>query len=115
MAMSDEELVAIASLLEDDYAREILVHTSIDTHSASELADACGASEPTIYRRIEDLIEQDLLEAEQELDPDGHHYKTYAANLEAVTVELHDGEFSVEVSRHTDPADRFTELYDELR
>lgn len=113
--MSDEDLVAIASLLEDDYAREILVHTSIDSHSATELAEACGASEPTIYRRIERLTEQDLLEAEQELDPQGHHYKTYAANLEAVTVELEGGEFTVEVTRRTDPADRFTELYDELR
>lgn len=113
--MSDEDLVAIASILEDDYAREILVHTSIDTHSATELAEACDASEPTIYRRIEQLTDQDLLESQQELDPDGHHYKTYVANLEAVTVELEAGEFTVEVTRTTDPADRFTELYDELR
>lgn len=113
--MSDEDLVAIASILEDDYAREILVHTSLESHSASELAEACGASEPTIYRRIEDLTDHDLLEVEQELDPDGHHYKVYSANLEAVTVELDAGEFTVEVTRTTDPADRFTKLYDELR
>lgn len=113
--MSDEDLVAIASILEDDYAREILVHTSIEPHSATELAEACGASEPTIYRRIDDLTEHDLLEVEQQLDPEGHHFKTYAANLEAVTVELAAGEFTVEVTRTTDPADRFTELYDELR
>jgi DNA-binding transcriptional ArsR family regulator len=113
--MSDEDLVAIASILEDDYAREILLHTSLESHSANELAEACGASPPTIYRRIEDLTEHDLLEVDQQFDPDGHHYKTYTANLEQVTVELDSGEFTVDVSRTTDPADRFTELYDELR
>jgi len=113
--MSDEDLAAVASLLEDDYAREILAHTSVETHSATELAEACGASEPTIYRRLEELTEHDLLEVDQQLEPDGHHFKTYRANLQRVTVELDDGEFTVEITRVTDPADRFTKLYDELR
>ena len=113
--MSDEDLVAIASLLEDDYAREILAATSVEAHSANELAEVCGASPPTIYRRIERLNDHDLLTEAQQLDPDGHHYKVYAANLEKVTVELEAGEYTVEVARTTDPADRFTKLYDELR
>ncbi|WP_435347651.1 ArsR/SmtB family transcription factor [Haloarchaeobius sp. HRN-SO-5] len=113
--MSDELLVDVAALLEDDYARSILVHTSTRPMSASELSERCDASPPTIYRRIDRLREHDLVEAEQELDPDGHHYEVYSATLRRVTIELDDGEFVVDVERETDPADRFTSLFEELR
>jgi DNA-binding transcriptional ArsR family regulator len=113
--MSDEVLVDVVGLLEDDYARAILIHTSSQPLSASELSERCEASPPTIYRRIDRLREHDLLESEQELDPGGHHYEVYTANLQRVTIELDDGEFAVDIERETDPADRFTRLFGELK
>ena len=109
----DEEII---SLLDDPYARSILVETRGDPRSAESLSDACGASPSTIYRRIERLRERDLLEGEQRLDPDGHHYEVYSARLQRVTVELTDDGFVVDVDREErgDPADRFTRLYEEL-
>ncbi len=108
----DEEIYA---LLDDDYARRILVETHEDARSAEALSEACGASESTIYRRVERLRERDLLEGIQRLDPGGHHHEVYAARLERVTIELTDDGFVVEVDRREEnAADRFTRLYEEL-
>jgi biotin operon repressor len=110
---SDDE--EIYTLLDDDYARRILVETHEDARSAEALSEACDASESTIYRRVERLREHDLLEGVQRLDPGGHHHEVYAARLERVTVELTDDGFVVEVDRREEnAADRFTRLYEEL-
>jgi len=106
----------VLSLLDDEYARRILVATSGEARSAGELAEICDASEPTVYRRLDRLVEHGLIEHQQELDPDGHHYKTYLASVERVTVEIDaDGVVIEIVERERDPADRFTELYEGLR
>ncbi|MFB6242463.1 MAG: helix-turn-helix domain-containing protein [Halobaculum sp.] len=116
MAEGDEEdLQTLAGLLEDEYAREILRHTSVERLSAAALAQRCDTSKATAYRRIDRLREQDLLEARQELDPDGHHYETFVAAFEELTVSLEDGEFRVTVERSTDPADQFSDLLDQLK
>lgn len=104
------------SLLDDSYARAILVETREDPRSAEDLSEEIGASESTVYRRIERLRERDLVEGEQRLDPGGHHYEVFAARLERATVELTADGFVVDVDRTepSDPADRFTNLYEEL-
>jgi DNA-binding Lrp family transcriptional regulator len=105
----------IYALLDDDYARRILVETYEDPRSAEALSDACDASESTIYRRVERLRERDLVEGIQRLDPGGHHHEVYAARLERVTVELTENGFVVEIDRTEETAaDRFTRLYEEL-
>lgn len=113
--MDEEGLAAIASLIEDEYARAILRHTSEQPLSANELMDRCDASKATTYRRIDRLREHDLLESYQEYDPEGHHYEVYAATLEELSVRLDDGEFVVELDRARDPADRMTDLLNQLR
>jgi DNA-binding transcriptional ArsR family regulator len=111
----DEDDLAVVSLLDDDTAAEILRQTSEEAMSANELTEYCNASEPTIYRRLERLSDQDLVIEQQEVDPDGHHYKTYTARLERVVIELEGGTFETEVFLREDPADQFTRLFDQLR
>lgn len=106
----------IAALLEDEYSHAILVYTSQEEMSAPELSDACEASVSTIYRRLERLQEHDLLAEKLNLDRDGHHYKTYTASLDRITIELVDGAFEVEVTyRPEDAADWFTDLFEGFR
>jgi predicted HTH transcriptional regulator len=107
----DEELL---SLLDDEYARTILVATREEGQSAQALSELCGADDSTIYRRIERLAERDLLEAQQQLDPGGNHYKTYSARLERVEIRFHDDGITIEVDRREPAADRFTRLYEEF-
>ncbi|NHN59680.1 MULTISPECIES: winged helix-turn-helix domain-containing protein [Halorussus] len=99
-------------LLDDEYARAILVATYREPLSAEALAEECDASPSTIYRRVERLQDQRLVEAEQRLDPDGHHYEVFSARLQRVTVELTEDGIELDVDRAEDPADRFTRLYE---
>jgi DNA-binding transcriptional ArsR family regulator len=115
MSAGDGSHEELFSLLDDPYARRILVETRADARSAEELSEACDASPSTVYRRVERLQDSDLVEAEQRLDPDGHHYEVYSARLQRVTVEVTAEGFEVELDREeADPADRFTDLYREL-
>lgn len=112
----DSEVQEIAALLEDEYAHAILIQTSTQAMSATELSDACDASVSTIYRRIDRLQEHDLLAEQLNIDRDGHHYNTYTAQLERIEIELVDGAFEIEVTfRPEDAADRFTDLFEGLR
>ena len=115
--MSDEnEFASIVELLDDEYARDILAATSTEPMSAEQLAERCEASPPTVYRRLDRLREFDLVDATQQLDPEGHHYEVFSARLVRVEVELVDGTYHVEVERRErDAADRFTELFEGLQ
>ena len=110
--MSETEAAAMFELLDDEYARDILVATYREPKSADALAEVCDASPSTIYRRVERLEDQRLLDAEQRLDPDGHHYEVYAACLQRVTVELTEDGIEIDVDREEDAVDRFTRLYE---
>lgn len=78
---------------------------------ASTLSDRCDASQPTVYRRLGDLRDHELLLERTQPDPDrGHHRTVYLTNLPRITVELRDGTIAVQIDRQEDMADRFTWL-----
>jgi len=111
----DEDEDAVLALLDDEYARAILAHLTMEPMSVDELCTACEMSDATAYRRLDKLQKAGLVIKKQELDPDGHHYMRYAATVETVTVTFVDGTYEVAVTRSTtDPADRFTELFEGL-
>lgn len=115
--MSEEiELSTILSVLDDEYAREILTHTSVESMSASTLSERCDASLPTIYRRLERLEACRLVTEETELAPDGNHYSVYTANLDRLELTLEDGAFDLELTyQEEDVADKFTRMWEGLR
>ncbi|MFC7230181.1 ArsR family transcriptional regulator [Saliphagus sp. GCM10025308] len=108
-ADANADIERLATVLEDPTARTILTETSQEPLSARTLSER--VSEPTIYRRLEDLRECDLLVEQTKPDPErGHHRTMYATNFERLTVELRDGHLELRVDRREDPADRFTRL-----
>ena len=103
------------SLLDDEYARRILIETYEETRSASALCDACDASEVTVYRRLERLQQQELVESVQEVDPDEGPQEVYAARLDHVSIDLTGAGFEVDIEYVDETAaDRLTRLYEEL-
>jgi DNA-binding transcriptional ArsR family regulator len=114
----DEEVLA---LLDDDYARAILLETSRTPMSARELTDAIDASPPTVYRRIDALTDCGLLDERTAFVDDGPNYGVYAARVEEVTVRFDDGTLAVGITdreaieTEETVAERFTRMYQELR
>ncbi|OYR58165.1 ArsR/SmtB family transcription factor [Halorubrum halodurans] len=102
------DTAALAELLGDDCAREILIETKTDPCSVSELSARLEASEPTIYRRLDQLQQHDLVSEEIRPVTDGKNYKVYQAQLHSVTLELTDEGFESTVSRRERMSDRFT-------
>ena len=111
----DTGLSEIASLIDDEYARRILAETSVEPMSARTLSERCDASLPTIYRRLDQLEESQLVTERTEIEQDGNHYSVYEACLEKIELELDDGEFDLRVSRSEDVADKFTEMWEGMR
>jgi biotin operon repressor len=111
----DTDDAAIFRLLDDQYARCILTETSTEPMSAKELGDACDASLSTIYRRADDLQDHGLLTESTEVDAEGHHYTRYQSLVENVNVGFDDGDVEVTLSKRSDPADRFADIWDGIR
>lgn len=87
----------IVDVLGDDYSRTILTSAREEARSIDDLSEACDADPSTIYRRVEQLEEAGLLQEQQELDPDGHHYKVYVTTLREVHVLVEEHGLDVEV------------------
>lgn len=107
---NDRDLEAVATLLSDGVARTIIVETNRKPLSAAELKDRCDASGPTVYRRLEDLRDCDLVAVRTRPDPDGNHRDVYVATLDRVVVDLLEEGFDLRVSRRESMADRFTAI-----
>lgn len=112
----EPDLSTLLAVLDDEYARDILTHTSVEPMSASTLSERCDASLPTIYRRLDRLEECHLVTEETELAPDGNHYSVYSANLDRLELSLEDGSFALELTySEEDVADKFTRMWEGMR
>lgn len=106
----------VFSLLDDEYARAILIETSTQPMSAKTLSENCDASLPTVYRRTERLAACNLLEEGTQLADDGHHYTVFEARLDHLTIELTEDELkmTIEEKASEDMADRFTDMWQDI-
>ena len=109
---SNDRLLA---LLGDEAVRGILTAADEKPMSAQMLDERCDASLTTIYRRIEDLLDQQLLRSHTKVRTDGNHYNLYEANLERLDITLEDGDFDVELTRRNDAPDRFRDIWDSMQ
>lgn len=105
----------VFAMLDDEYARDILVATKTERLSAKELSEQCDMSRPTVSRRVNMLVEQGLLEEYTHIDPAGRHYREYEARLERIEVLLQAAGFDVRIDVRPDPADRLTSIFRNLR
>ena len=111
----DARLETVAGLLADPTARHILREVRREPQSASDVSETAAASQPTVYRRLEDLRDLDLVLERQRIDTErGHHHGVFGTDLARVVVELDEAGFSVEVERHEPMSDRFTRLIEEM-
>lgn len=98
----------------DQLARQILVLTSERPMSADDLSDHLDASPPTIYRRINALIEYDLMKSQQQVDESGHHYQTFETTLKRIAFEIEDGGYNIDVQMRRSLVDQFNAFWSDL-
>lgn len=98
----------------DSLARRILVLASDRPLSADDLADQFDVSRPTIYRRINALIDYDLLREQQEIDMDGNHYKVFETTLKRIAFEIDGGGYTIDMTVRQSLADKFESFWSGL-
>ena len=94
--------------------RQILAATNVRSMSGQDLADICGRSLATIYRRIQAMEDYDLLSEELTRDPDGTQYNEYRSDLNEITINVDEGQLNVNIDIERDTVDQFAELIEDL-
>ncbi|MDQ2052129.1 helix-turn-helix domain-containing protein [Natronolimnohabitans sp. A-GB9] len=85
-------------VLGDECARTILVATSDGPKTAKELTKRTDSSSATVYRRINNLLESDLLSECVRFDDDGSHTTAYEATIESLHVQIQSDGIDVSMS-----------------
>ena len=104
----------IFEVLASEESRRILAAASVQPISANDLEQVCDVSLPTIYRRLEVLVEYDLLSEQRVVNPKQGQSKRYSTDLKEISVEITDGEISVNLELKKDTVDKFGELFRDL-
>lgn len=110
-----ESKIAIIAILNDDYARTILEAIRRERLSVNTLSAEYNMSLATVSRRVNWLLDNELLIEHTHIDPDGHHYSEYEAKLDRVDIQLLETGFKVRVAFRQDPADRFARIWHDMR
>lgn len=104
----------VFDVLGSEVARQILALASLRPLSATELAEHCDVSEPTIYRRVHALQEYDMLDEQRDIDDGGHHSKQFKTNLKEARFRVDDGQFDIDIQLKKDYSDKFTNFWNDL-
>jgi len=111
----DQTVEEILDTMGDETARKILARISTEPRSAKELGEEFDLSLPTVYRRLEMLEDQDLINDMTRVSEDGNHHKIYTCNFDSTVIRLSDEEYDVRIYRRENLPDRFTQLWDDLQ
>lgn len=109
VSMEGEPSEEILNMIGDEMARRTIVALSEKPQSAKEVADTCGMSLPTVYRRINLLMDHGLVSEQLVVSDDGNHYKEYAINFDSTVITLDGDEFDVRVYRRENLPDGDTD------
>ncbi|ELY86272.1 winged helix-turn-helix domain-containing protein [Natrinema altunense] len=95
---STADHAAQLDVLGDDCARTILMATSEGPKTAKELTKRTDSSSATVYRRINNLLESDLIAECVRFDDDGSHTTAYEATVDVLRVRIDADGIDVAVS-----------------
>jgi len=96
---SAEELLA---LFGDEYTCDILTSLEEEPKPARALAEDCGMSRPTVYRRLNRLADAGLVDDRLRIASDGNHRKEFHLVVSTVSFDLSEDGFA----GYLDPSDQ---------
>lgn len=97
----------LLDILGDDLSRRVLIAADDSPVPASQLIDRLEVSPPTVYRRIDTLVEHGFLVEHRRRDSDGNHYRTFETTLDRIEIELTAEGYEISVEHRQDLDDRF--------
>ncbi|MEF8819885.1 MAG: winged helix-turn-helix domain-containing protein [Haloferacaceae archaeon] len=109
-----EPIEDILDTIGDRRARHVLASIAHEPRSAKEIAEELDLSLPTVYRRIEELEDYELVEGRTEIATDGNHYRVFECAFDSTVISLDDGEYEVQIFREGNVPDRFADLWEDL-
>jgi predicted transcriptional regulator len=112
---TDDGSQELLELLGQKRVREILIATSREPMSASDLSEVCDVAPSTIYRRVERMIDHDLLVERTQIESDGSHHSVYEANIDHLDVDIDNGTIEVRMHVREDAAQRFSRIWNDIR
>lgn len=86
--VSTVDVAEVLDLLADDYVCDLLRALDGEPMAARELAEACGMSRATVYRRLDRLTAAGLVDAEMCLAHDGHHRQRFRLIIDELEVSI---------------------------
>lgn len=77
----------LLDVLGDEYSRSVLRAIRSKPMSGTEVAEMTSMSEPTAFRRLNELADLGFVETRHRIDAeDGHHYKEYHLLVDSISV-----------------------------
>ena len=82
------EAADLLELLGDEYTYRVFEAVVEQPRTGRELIDTTNISKATVYRRLEELEEEGLVESTLSIASDGNHCKQFHAAVSAIEVEF---------------------------
>ena len=79
---------AVFDALDEQACREILTAVQNEALTAQELADECGRSLSTVYRKISLLTDAELIEEHTRIQTRGKHASQYICAFEDICIHM---------------------------
>lgn len=114
MAEKEWDPATVFDVFGDELARRLLVLASDRPVAVDDLADQLDVSEPTVYRRVNTLLEYDLVSEHQEVADDGNHYKTFETALKRAAFEIEAGGYNIDLELRQSLVDQFDAFWSDL-
>jgi DNA-binding transcriptional ArsR family regulator len=92
--LSTDELL---DLFGDEYTRRTFKAISDQPRCGRSIAEELDVSRATVYRRLNALVDAELVSAETALAEDGNHRNRYEAVVDGLSIALTDGELRATV------------------
>ncbi|MFW6458253.1 MAG: ArsR/SmtB family transcription factor [Halodesulfurarchaeum sp.] len=105
----------VLRVLGNKYNGDILRATH-EPKSAQELSEELDIPIATAYRRIEELIDHDLLKLEgREFSEEGRRTKVYRRTVDEISVSFGRGEFEIDFKERTEAKNNLVDVWSDLR
>lgn len=87
----------LVTLFTDEYAREILMAINDEAKPARAIAEECDVSRPTVYRRLDRLVDAGVVEETGRDRTEGRHRKRFRVAADGAVFRLGEDGFATDV------------------